>query len=48
MGTGDEKKLSWKHYARLVNEYLAMVETVVWPDLIIIIGAATWNNRGHL
>ena len=41
----DEKKLSWKRYARLVNEYLAMVETVVGPDRII--GAASWNNRGH-
>lgn len=76
----DEKKLGWKGDARLVNEYLTLVETVVWPDLIIIgggistkadrwfhylearaelvparlanhadiIGAASWNNRGHL
>ena len=34
----DEKKLSWKRYARLVNEYLAMVEPDVWPDRIIIGG----------
>ncbi len=42
-----ERGLSWRRYARLVNEYLAVVETVLWPDRIVIGGgvsadAAEW------
>ncbi|MEZ5232995.1 MAG: ROK family protein [Acidimicrobiales bacterium] len=39
----DEKNLSWKQYARLVDEYLALVEKALWPDLIIIGGGV--SNR---
>lgn len=46
------KKLSWKQYAALVNEYLALVETVLWPDMIIIGGgisaqADKWFRHLH-
>ncbi|MCC6436139.1 MAG: ROK family protein [Acidimicrobiales bacterium] len=37
----DEKKLTWKQYAELVNEYLALVERALWPDLIIIGGGVS-------
>jgi polyphosphate glucokinase len=37
----EDKRLSWKRYAKLVNEYLALVERVLWPDLIIIGGGVS-------
>ncbi len=37
----DEKKLTWKEYATRVDEYLALVERVLWPDLIIIGGGVS-------
>ena len=42
-----ERGLSWRRYAALVNDYLAVLETVLWPDRIVIGGgvsadAAAW------
>jgi len=36
-----ERHLSWRRYAALVNEYLAVVETVLWADRIIIGGGVS-------
>jgi polyphosphate glucokinase len=34
----DREKLSWKQWSARVNEYLWRVETILWPELIIIGG----------
>ncbi len=34
----DREKLSWKEWSRRVNEYLARIEKVLWPELIIVGG----------
>jgi polyphosphate glucokinase len=34
----DEKKLSWQAYAARLQEYLDLLEKVLWPDLIILGG----------
>lgn len=34
----EEEDLSWKEWATRLNDYLHAVETVVWPDLIIVGG----------
>ncbi len=39
-----ELDLSWKRWARRVDEYLRAVERVLWPDLIIIGGGASKNG----
>ncbi len=40
----DEQDLSWGAYAGLVNGYLELVETVLWPDLIIIGGGISADH----
>jgi polyphosphate glucokinase len=35
------KDLSWKVWAKRVNEYLAALENVLWPDVIIIGGGVS-------
>jgi len=37
----ERKQLSWKQWAKRVNEYLDYMERLVWPDLIIIGGGAS-------
>ena len=37
----ERKKLSWKKYARRVEEYLQRLDALIWPDLIIIGGGAS-------
>lgn len=37
----ERKGLSWKRWAKRVNEYLDRMERLVWPDLIIIGGGAS-------
>jgi polyphosphate glucokinase len=37
----DTSKLSWKRWAARVEEYLQMLERVIWPDLIIIGGGVS-------
>jgi polyphosphate glucokinase len=34
------RKISWKHWARDMNEYLALLESLTYPDLIILGGGA--------
>lgn len=41
----DRKKLSWRAWAKRVNEYLQHVETVLSPDLIIIGGGVSRNHE---
>jgi polyphosphate glucokinase len=36
-----ERGLDWPAYAALVDEYLAVVETVLWPDLLVIGGGVS-------
>jgi len=35
------KGLSWKHWAERLNEYLAAVDRLIWPDLIILGGGVS-------
>lgn len=37
----EDKELSWKEYAGRVDEYLDMIERLLWPDLIIIGGGVS-------
>jgi polyphosphate glucokinase len=37
----ERKRLSWKRWAKRVNEYLDRMERLVWPDLIIVGGGAS-------
>lgn len=34
----EERNLTWKQYARRLDEYLAAIQRLLWPDLIIIGG----------
>jgi polyphosphate glucokinase len=36
-----EKNLSWKKYAKRLDDYLARLEFLLWPDLVIIGGGAS-------
>jgi polyphosphate glucokinase len=40
--------LSWKAWARRVEEYLVMVENLFWPDLIIIGGGVSKKSEKFL
>ena len=37
----ERKRLSWKRWAKRVDEYLDTMERLVWPDLIILGGGAS-------
>lgn len=37
----DEKQLSWKQWAKRIDEYLDRIEALLWPDLIIIGGGVS-------
>lgn len=37
----ERKQLSWKRWAKRVDEYLDTMERLIWPDLIIIGGGAS-------
>jgi polyphosphate glucokinase len=37
----DNKKLSWKAWSERVNDYLARIEMMLWPELIIIGGGVS-------
>jgi len=43
-----EKELTWKKYARRLQEYLDTVEALVWPDLIIIGGGISKQTDEYL
>ncbi len=36
-----EREMSWKRWAKRVDEYLHMIERLIWPDLIIIGGGVS-------
>jgi polyphosphate glucokinase len=38
-----EKELSWKSWAKRLDEYLLYMDTLFWPDLIIIGGGVSKN-----
>ena len=37
----EKEKLSWKDWAERVNDYLRRVETILWPELIIVGGGVS-------
>ena len=37
----ERDELSWKQWAKRLNEYLAQLETLLWPDLIIVGGGVS-------
>ena len=39
-----ERDLSWKQWAKRLNEYLVYLEKLLWPDLFIIGGGASRNH----
>jgi polyphosphate glucokinase len=39
------KGLSWKEWAKRLDEYLEYVERLIWPDLIILGGGASKNHE---
>jgi polyphosphate glucokinase len=39
----ERKELSWKQWARRVDEYIDHLERLVWPDLIIVGGGVSAN-----
>jgi polyphosphate glucokinase len=41
----DTKKLSWKKYAKRLNDYLAQMEKLFWPDLFIIGGGISKDSE---
>jgi polyphosphate glucokinase len=43
-----KKDLSWKKWAKRVNEYLGQLEGLLWPDLFIIGGGASKNHAKFL
>jgi polyphosphate glucokinase len=40
-----KKGLTWKQYAKALAEYIAAVESLIWPDLIIIGGGV--SRKAH-
>ncbi len=40
-----KKDLSWKDWAKRLDEYLVVVERLFWPDLIIVGGGASKNHE---
>jgi polyphosphate glucokinase len=42
------KNLSWKKYARRLQEYLEYIEALIWPDLIIIGGGISKQSDEFL
>lgn len=43
--TRQRKDLSWKDYAKRVNEYLEHMERLFWPDLIIVGGGISKESE---
>ncbi len=40
-----KKNLSWKAWAKRLDEYLSYIERLFWPDLLIIGGGASKNHE---
>ncbi len=41
----DRKELSWKEWGYRLNEYLCLVEALVWPELIILGGGVSEDHE---
>ena len=41
----EKKDLSWKVWGRRLNDYLAILETILWPELIIIGGGVSAKHH---
>jgi polyphosphate glucokinase len=41
----ENEDLSWETWGRRVNEYLQLIESLLWPDLIIIGGGVSKNFK---
>jgi len=39
----ENEELSWETWGKRVNEYLQLIESLIWPDLIIIGGGVSKN-----
>ena len=46
--TRQDKNLSWKKYAKRLQEYLTELEALIWPDLIIIGGGISKESGQYL
>jgi polyphosphate glucokinase len=44
----ERKRLSWKQWAKRVDEYLDYMERLVWPDLIIVGGGVSSDAASFL
>jgi polyphosphate glucokinase len=44
----EEQELSWKHYAHRLEQYIHLVEGLLWPDLIIIGGGISKKSERFL
>lgn len=44
----DIQKLSWKKYAKRLNDYLAQMEKLFWPDLFIIGGGISKDSENFI
>lgn len=44
----ERKELSWKRWAKRVNEYIDTMERLVWPDLIILGGGVSADSAKFL
>jgi polyphosphate glucokinase len=47
-GVRSEKELSWKQWAKRVNEFLERMEALFWPDLFIIGGGVSKKHEKFL
>jgi polyphosphate glucokinase len=43
-----QKKMSWKKWAKALNEYLNTLEQLIWPDLIILGGGIAKAHQSYL
>ncbi|HEX2855785.1 MAG TPA: ROK family protein [Opitutaceae bacterium] len=41
----ENKDLSWEEWGRRLNDYLGILETILWPELIIIGGGVSAKHR---
>jgi len=44
----ERDKLTWKQWAKRLNEYLAHLEVILWPDLIVIGGGISKKSEKFL
>jgi polyphosphate glucokinase len=44
----EREELSWKKYAKRLNKYLAAMEKLFWPDLIIVGGGISKQSEKYI